>query len=105
MAAKNSPKGLWEIFPTSLSFLPKLFQKIIAGCLFALLEGSKKMKNTPLSFISLSDSKAFNEIENATPNTILYIINYQTLKKADKKDFCKLIEGKKAIILMYVTRL
>jgi len=58
-----------------------------------------KNENIPLSFISLSDSKAFYEIENATPNTILYIINYQILKKSDKKEFCKLIEGKKAIIL------
>jgi response regulator of citrate/malate metabolism len=76
-------------------FISSNFQKYADAFAFEVA----KNENTPLSFISLSDSKAFSEIENATPNTILYIINYQTLKKSDKKDFCKLIEGKKAIIL------
>jgi response regulator of citrate/malate metabolism len=76
-------------------FISSNFQKYADAFAFEVA----KNENTPLSFISLSDSKAFSEIENAMPNTILYIINYQSLKKSDKKEFCKLIEDKKAIVL------
>jgi response regulator of citrate/malate metabolism len=76
-------------------FISSNFQKYADAFAFEVA----KQENTPLSFISLTDPKAFSEIENATPNTILYIINYQNLKKTDKKEFCKLIEGKKAIVL------
>ncbi len=52
----------------------------------------------PIHFITLSDPKAISEIESLNQDAILYIIDYQTLKKSDKKSFCSLIANKKAIV-------
>ena len=57
-----------------------------------------KAQDLPIHFISLSDSKALTEISHLPQNSIAYIIDYHTLKKADKELFCDLIKGKKAII-------
>lgn len=57
-----------------------------------------KEKNMPLHFITLSDPKAMGEIESITGNSIIYIIDYQTLKKSDRKAFNTLIEDKTAIV-------
>ncbi len=57
-----------------------------------------KAHRTTFAFIDLSESKAFEGIQNTHPSTLLYIINYQMLKKSDKKEFCNLIEGREAII-------
>ncbi len=76
-------------------FVSSNFQKYADAFAF---EYAQK-QNLPIHFISLSDSKAMTEIESLAENTLIYIINYQTLKKADKKLFCDAIAGKKAIIL------
>jgi len=55
-------------------------------------------KDLPIYFITLSDPKAISEIESLNQDAILYIIDYQTLKKGDKKTFCSLIANKKAIV-------
>lgn len=55
-------------------------------------------KDLPMHFITLSDPKAMSEIESLNQDSILYIIDYQTLKKADRKAFCSLIKDKKAIV-------
>lgn len=55
-------------------------------------------KDLPIHFITLSDPKAMSEIESLNQDAILYIIDYQTLKKSDKKIFCSLITHKKAIV-------
>ncbi len=55
-------------------------------------------ENLPIHFITLSDSKAMSEIDSLPQNSIIYIIDYQLLKKTDKKTFCDLIAGKNAII-------
>ena len=55
-------------------------------------------KNMPIHFLSLSDPKALNEINSVAHNCILYITNYQLLKKSDKQTFCELIADKQAII-------
>ncbi|MEA1983347.1 MAG: response regulator [Campylobacterota bacterium] len=52
----------------------------------------------PMHFLTLNDAKSLNEIAMLPQNSLIYIIDYQVLKKADKKAFCSLIEGKKAII-------
>lgn len=57
-----------------------------------------KKKNLPIHFITLSDSKAFSEIESITGNSIIYIIDFQTLKKSDRKALYSIIENKKAIV-------
>ncbi|MDQ1268685.1 MAG: hypothetical protein QG560_1328, partial [Campylobacterota bacterium] len=49
-------------------------------------------------FITLSDPKAMNEIESIGGNSLIYIIDFQTLKKSDRKALYSLIENKKAII-------
>jgi len=55
-------------------------------------------KNLSLHFISLSDAKALNEIESISNNNLLYIIDFHTLKKADRKSFLDTIEDKNVII-------
>jgi len=57
-----------------------------------------KKKNMPLHFITLSDPKAMSEIESISANSLLYIIDLQTLKKSDRKALYALLENKKAII-------
>jgi DNA-binding NtrC family response regulator len=56
------------------------------------------IKNKPLHFISLNNPKAMNEIESLQDNCIIYAIDYQTLKKTEKKAFCELIADKEIII-------
>lgn len=55
-------------------------------------------KDLPLHFITLNDPKALGDIESLPKNSIIYIIDYQVLKKSDKKIFCDLIRDKQAII-------
>ncbi len=55
-------------------------------------------KNLPIHFLTLSDPKSLNEVSSLPQNCIIYIIDYQVLKKADKKTFCDLISDKKVII-------
>ncbi|MEA3330492.1 MAG: response regulator [Campylobacterota bacterium] len=55
-------------------------------------------KDLPIHFITLSDSKAMNEINSLPQNCIIYIIDYHLLKKTEKKPFCELISDKQAIV-------
>ncbi|MDA7817573.1 response regulator [Sulfurimonas sp.] len=57
-----------------------------------------KKKNIPIHFVTLTDPKAMNEIESITENSLVYIIDFHTIKKNDRKSFYKLIENKKAVI-------
>ena len=57
-----------------------------------------KRKNLPLFFITLSDSKALDEIESITENALIYIIDLQLLKKSERKTLYALLENKKAIL-------
>ncbi len=57
-----------------------------------------KEMNKPIEFISLSDSKSLAKIESLSSNSVLYAINYQSLKKTDKKKFCELIANKNVIV-------
>lgn len=54
--------------------------------------------NLPIHFITLSDLKSMDEIETVSSNTLLYIIDFHTLKKADRKVFLSLIEDKTVIV-------
>lgn len=64
---------------------------------FFAFEYAKK-KNQSLHFITLSDSKAMDEIELIGGNSIIYIIDLQTLKKSERKNLYSLIKDKKVII-------
>lgn len=57
-----------------------------------------RVHNKPLNFISLGDPKAIAEINLLGQNSIIYIIDYQLLKKNEKKTFCEAIADKQAII-------
>ncbi|MEA2099546.1 MAG: response regulator [Campylobacterota bacterium] len=57
-----------------------------------------KKKNQAIHFISLSNAKAINEINSLPQNDVIYITDYQILKKTDKKDFCDLIADKQIIV-------
>lgn len=76
-------------------FISSNFQKYADS--FAFKYAFKE--NAPIQFVTLSDPKAFNEIESCLQDVILYIIDFQLLKKGDKEEFFKLIADKKAIIL------
>ncbi len=52
----------------------------------------------PIHFVTLTQSKSLAEIATLPQNTLIYIIDYQVLKKGDKKSFCELIANKKVII-------
>jgi len=75
-------------------FVSSSFQKNVDA--FAFEYASHK--NLPIHFVTLSDSKAMSEIASIPQNCIIYVIDYQLLKKADKKSFCELMSDKKAII-------
>jgi len=75
-------------------YISSSFQKYADS--FAFKHATKK--NMPIHFLSLSDNKAINEVQNISNNCILYITNYQLLKKADKQNFCNLIANKQAIV-------
>ncbi|WP_200763783.1 response regulator [Nitrosophilus alvini] len=53
--------------------------------------------NTPFVFISLNDSNAFSRIKKIS-DSLMYITDFQTLKKSEKKLFLELIEDKNAIV-------
>ncbi|MBN2816733.1 MAG: response regulator [Campylobacterales bacterium] len=55
-------------------------------------------ENLPIHFLTLNDAKAMSTIDSLPQNCVIYIIDYQVLKKSDKKIFCDLIAGKNAII-------
>jgi len=57
-----------------------------------------RVKNKALNFISLSDPKALSEISNLSSNSIIYIIDYQILKKSEKKAFIDAIQDKQVIV-------
>ena len=73
-------------------FISSNFQKYADAFAFEYAQ----QENLPLHFVTLSDSKALSEIENLPQNSLLYIIDYQILKKSDKTLFCELIEGEKS---------
>jgi len=57
-----------------------------------------KDNNETLHFVSLSNPKAMAEIEAYSTNSLIYIIDFQTLKKGDIKTFYELVADKKVII-------
>jgi DNA-binding NtrC family response regulator len=75
-------------------FISSSYQKYADSFAF---EYAKK-KNLPLHFITLSDPKSMSEIESINGNSLIYIIDLQTLKKSDRKALYSLLEDKNAII-------
>ncbi len=75
-------------------FISSSFQKYADAFAFEYAQKN----DMPMHFLSMNDAKSLNEVASLPQNSLIYIIDYQVLKKADKKSFCSLIEGKKVII-------
>jgi len=54
--------------------------------------------NKELIYISLESADAFTEISKASGNVLVYISEFQTLKKADRKYFLDLISNRQTIV-------
>ena len=74
-------------------FVSSSFQKYCDAFAFKYAQ----TQDLPIHFLSLTNPKAMNEISSLPHNCIIYAIDYQTLKKGDKKTFCDLIKGRKVI--------
>ena len=75
-------------------FISSNFQKYADAFAFK----HAQIKNLSIHFISLKEPKAINEISKLPQNCIIYVIDYQVLKKGDRKEFLDLIADKKAIV-------
>jgi DNA-binding NtrC family response regulator len=75
-------------------FISSAYQKHADSFAF----GYAKKNNIPLCFVALSNPKAMSEIEAIGTNSLIYIIDLQTLKKSERKALYALLENKKAII-------
>ena len=75
-------------------FISSSFQKHADAFAFEYAQKN----DLPIHFLTLNDNKVLNEINSLPQNSLVYIIDYQVLKKSDKKLFCELIVGKNIII-------
>lgn len=75
-------------------FVSSSFQKYSDAFAFEYAQKN----DLPIHFITLSNSKSLAEVELLPQNTLIYVIDFQVLKKNDKKQFCELISGKQVII-------
>ena len=75
-------------------FISSSFQKYSDAFAFEYA----KNQDMPLHFLSLNDMKSMNEITLLPQNCIIYIIDYQILKKSERKTFCALVKDKNVII-------
>ena len=75
-------------------FISSNFQKYADA--FAFTHAQEK--NLPIHFVTLTDSKAMSEIATLPQNSLIYIIDYQVLKKSEKEAFLELIAEKNAIV-------
>ena len=75
-------------------FLSSNFQKYSDAFAFEYA----KTKELPIHFLSLTDPKTIEEVASLPQNCIIYVIDYQILKKSDQKIFCNNIRGKQVIV-------
>ncbi|MBV5279615.1 MAG: response regulator [Campylobacteraceae bacterium] len=64
----------------------------------ALVFNYASAQNETFTFISLTQSNAFEKIARAANDELIYIIDLQNLKKSEKTKVYNVIEGKRAII-------
>ena len=75
-------------------FISSGFQKYADSFAFEYAQS----KDVPMHFVTLSNPKSLQEVSSLPQNTLIYIIDYQSLKKGDKKAFLELIAGRKVIV-------
>ncbi|MEA3522904.1 MAG: response regulator [Campylobacterota bacterium] len=84
-----------ELISSSLPlFLTCNTQKECDAFAFKYAENEEK----PLHFISLTSTKAFHEITTLSESAIIYISDFQALKKSDHPSFFNLISNRKVIV-------
>ena len=55
-------------------------------------------RDLPMHFIALNQAKSIQEIASLPQNTLIYAIDYQSLKKSDQKALLEVIDKRKVII-------
>ncbi len=70
------------------------YQKIADSFAFRFYEKLKK----PFKFYSLNEKKSLNLIKKERNKQLLYITDFQLLKKSERKEFLEIIKDKSAII-------
>ncbi len=75
-------------------FISSSFQKYSDAFAFEYA----KNQDMPIHFLSLNDIDSMNELTLLPQNCIVYIIDYQVLKKSERKTFCSLIKDKNIIV-------
>ena len=55
-------------------------------------------QNKPLYFVSLTNPKAASEISMLPISTIIYVTDFQIIKKSEKREFLELIKGRNVIV-------
>ena len=70
------------------------FQKHADALVFNYAQG----QNETFTFLSLTQTNAFEKISRASSDELLYIIDMQNLKKSEKLKVYNVIEGKRAIL-------
>lgn len=75
-------------------YISSSYQKSADAFAFAFA----KRKDKPIQFVSLKNPKAMTEIDSFPHNSIIYIIDFQILKKSNKQAFYDLIANKQVII-------
>jgi CheY-like chemotaxis protein len=75
-------------------FISSNFQKYADRFAFEYARIHKK----ELTYVTLESADAFNEISMASANALLYISDFQSLKKADRKPFLDLIAQRNVIV-------
>lgn len=70
------------------------YQKQADAFAFAFLKTQKK----PFTFVTLTDPASIETIKNSCKNELLYITDFQVLKKGEKKNLLEIIKDKSAII-------
>ncbi len=75
-------------------FISSSFQKYSDAFAFEYA----KNQDMPIHFLSLNEIDSMNELTMLPQNCIVYIIDYQVLKKSERKTFCSLIKDKNIIV-------
>ena len=75
-------------------FISSNFQKYADAFAFRYADHNNKT----LHFISLASPKVLDEIASMPANTVLYVCDFQTIKKSDRKPFMDLIKNREAIV-------
>ncbi len=75
-------------------FISSSFQKYADAFAFRYADAHQKT----LHFVSLTSPKALSEISSQPTSVVIYVSDFQTLKKSDRKPFMNMIIGREVIV-------